>query len=439
VNYVWVTAPGVDWDDVAAWNTGGSATRGDVRIAMRPLDGVNGVLAFNSYPNDGDMVLDSSESWQSSGNDYRFLRNIIMHEHGHGLGLAHVCPIIQTKLMEPNYSGAFDGPQQDDLRGVHFRYGDVNEPNNTAGTATAMGAVNAGQSFTVGTVPTPVIGNGSLVSLTTDGDTDWYRFDPTATMLVSATVTPLGTTYDSADQSGSSCPTGSPVNALAQADLAVAVVGSNGTTVISSATGGAAGIAETDASVLVPAGVPFYVKVYETGTQTECQMYRLTVSTSGVTSLSASDGTQFGFVRLTWGAIPGATSYQIWRSETNNRLAASPLSTVTDTSLDDDSVTPGHVYYYWLRAAQGAGPLSDIAGPEAGSASPCNADIGKQGGVPGFDGVLDNNDFIAFINAYFSSNLRADFGTTAGQPGSDGLLNNNDFIAFITAFFAGCP
>jgi hypothetical protein len=34
--------------------------------------------------------------------------------------------------------------------------------------------------------------------------------------------------------------------------------------------------------------------------------------------------------------------------------------------------------------------------------------------------------------------MLADIGTTGGLPGSDGHLDNNDFIAFINYFFAGC-
>ena len=69
----------------------------------------------------------------------------------------------------------------------------------------------------------------------------------------------------------------------------------------------------------------------------------------------------------------------------------------------------------------------------------CAADVGAAGGAPGQDGLLDNNDFIAFIDLFFTSNPLADRGGTAGLPGSDGLFDNNDFIVFINEFFAGCP
>jgi len=68
----------------------------------------------------------------------------------------------------------------------------------------------------------------------------------------------------------------------------------------------------------------------------------------------------------------------------------------------------------------------------------CIADIGVAGGIPGHDGALDNNDFIAFINFFFDQNPIADMGVAGGLPGQDGLFDNNDFIAFITHFFDGC-
>jgi hypothetical protein len=69
----------------------------------------------------------------------------------------------------------------------------------------------------------------------------------------------------------------------------------------------------------------------------------------------------------------------------------------------------------------------------------CRADVGKQGGAVGPDGVLDNNDFVVFISAFFESDrLVADVGSQGGIAGGDGTLDNNDFIVFIDAFFSGC-
>ncbi|MDP1661924.1 MAG: GC-type dockerin domain-anchored protein [Phycisphaerales bacterium] len=66
------------------------------------------------------------------------------------------------------------------------------------------------------------------------------------------------------------------------------------------------------------------------------------------------------------------------------------------------------------------------------------ADVGRQGGAHGADGLLDNNDFIVFIDLFFSQSPLADRGATGGVPGSDGAWDNNDFIVFIDQFFTGC-
>ncbi|MBY0307470.1 MAG: hypothetical protein K2Q09_01890, partial [Phycisphaerales bacterium] len=92
-------------------------------------------------------------------------------------------------------------------------------------------------------------------------------------------------------------------------------------------------------------------------------------------------------------------------------------------------------------------PPADTAGYQGGTiALPglpvpgwCTADVGGPGGTPAPDGLLDNNDFIAFITAFFNvDNATADLGSAGGAPDPDNVLDNNDFIAFINAFFAGC-
>ncbi|HZW07489.1 MAG TPA: GC-type dockerin domain-anchored protein, partial [Phycisphaerales bacterium] len=68
----------------------------------------------------------------------------------------------------------------------------------------------------------------------------------------------------------------------------------------------------------------------------------------------------------------------------------------------------------------------------------CPADIGRQGGLSGADGALDNNDFVAFIDAFFGHGVAADLGSQGGVAGPDNAWDNNDFVVFIDLFFAGC-
>jgi hypothetical protein len=84
-------------DGVAFSGTNGPANRGvfgvraDVRIAGRNIDGNSNVLAFNFYPNVGDMVIDTNDNFfeNTASNSIR-LRNVVTHEHGHGVGMPHV-------------------------------------------------------------------------------------------------------------------------------------------------------------------------------------------------------------------------------------------------------------------------------------------------------------------------------------------------------------
>ncbi|MDP1662961.1 MAG: GC-type dockerin domain-anchored protein [Phycisphaerales bacterium] len=67
-------------------------------------------------------------------------------------------------------------------------------------------------------------------------------------------------------------------------------------------------------------------------------------------------------------------------------------------------------------------------------------DIGGQVGqaVSCGDGVLNNNDFVVYIDYFFTANPRADMGSQGGAPGADGQFDNNDFVVFIDYFFSGC-
>ena len=165
-------------------NPGVLGVRGDVRIAAAELDGPSNVLAYNMFPNGGDMVLDSLDGlFLGNPEDGSVrLRNTVAHEAGHGIGLMHVCPIEETKLMEPTISTAFDGPQFDDFLGVQRHYGDVLEE------------FAAGEVLNLGALP----GGGIVLDeVSIDDGLDWdvYTIDIAAPTTVDVTLTPLGTPY----------------------------------------------------------------------------------------------------------------------------------------------------------------------------------------------------------------------------------------------------
>jgi hypothetical protein len=350
-SYTRITVGGNDWDDGATFLTsaGAAGARGDCRIGGRTLDGANGVLAYNYFPSTGDMVIDTSENWQSSTNSYRFLRNTVMHEHGHGLGFQHVCSNNSGQLMEPFLSTSFDGPQHDDLRAANQHYGDAYESNNTSATATILGTLNAGGSFNPSTVPAPAVSNGSLTSISNDGDVDFYRITTTGSINLSVTVTPVGFSYDDNPQNGDgTCASGSTTNSLTIADLVITLYASNGTTVLTTANATGVGGTETITNFPLTTIGNYFIRVSENNTPTESQLYTISISATagGCTSpgivtqpssTSACEGGNASFTVVASGTTP---SYQ-WRRGTTNLVNGGSISGATSSTLTITGVVAG--------------------------------------------------------------------------------------------------
>jgi hypothetical protein len=71
---------------------------------------------------------------------------------------------------------------------------------------------------------------------------------------------------------------------------------------------------------------------------------------------------------VSWDAVSGATSYNIWRNSTDNSSTATDIAPgLTGTSYDDKSVTTGNTYYYWVTAAVGA-TVSSFSGEASATA-----------------------------------------------------------------------
>lgn len=280
----WSQLSGVNYvfepnDDGAVFPTsnGSLNVRGDVRIGGHPIDGNFNVLAYNFFPNQGDMVLDTSDSYfTQTGNNSRALRNVVMHEHGHGLGFAHVCPINGTKLMEPTANNSYDGPRHDDLRAVQRNYGDPFEPNNAAVQATVLGSLPVGTTI-LGTPPAPGIPLGSILSIDANAEQDWFRFTATANTQVSVTVTPVGNSYDDSDQANTgACNSGNIIDSSRVANLEVQIFATNGVNILANANTLPLGAAETATTILPTAG-DYYFRVAESDAPVEAQLYSVSI------------------------------------------------------------------------------------------------------------------------------------------------------------------
>jgi flagellar hook capping protein FlgD/matrixin len=265
-------------DDQAPFpsSPGSLGVRPDIRICAVPIDGeFGGVLGFNDFPDNGDMVLDYDDraNFGSTQNNSRFLRNVIAHEHGHGLGLWHVCPIEHTKLMEAMVTTAFDGPQLDDILGANRGYGDHQEfpvSNDGVPVSTDLGSL----------VPADTI---QVDTMSVDGrsDRDYYKFTVPPTMRATITLSPLGYRYYSAEPSGGGdCIYLEYFDAKRQSNLAFQLLGPDGNKVLASADYMPIGLDESIENFLLREGPGSYF-VHVFGDTDKVQLYDLSISVSG--------------------------------------------------------------------------------------------------------------------------------------------------------------
>jgi hypothetical protein len=300
VNYVFVS------DDGAALHNspGQQNVRGDVRISMITLSNSN-VLAYNFFPNNGDMVMNQTWSWTNwPGNDYRFLRNVIGHEHGHGLGIEHVIPVNNTKLMEPSIDPnflPFDGPQSDDIQAVQFLYGDRLENNDSNATKSDLGPATNGQLV-------------DFLAIERNTDVDWFRVEIPVGNSLTVTATPVGSTYSQGPQGGSA----TTRNSLNIQDLRLAAYQSDGTTLIQLQNANGIGLPETIANIPRPANGEIALRVDSLTGIVDIQRYRLNFSLT-----PSSVVVQTNFYNLIRGVTVGGDLASLQASD-DNRLVLRP-------------------------------------------------------------------------------------------------------------------
>jgi hypothetical protein len=82
--------------------------------------------------------------------------------------------------------------------------------------------------------------------------------------------------------------------------------------------------------------------------------------------LSASDGSSNTSIHLSWTAVSGATSYNVYRHTSNAPGSATVIATnVTEAAYADATAAPGTIYNYWV-AAVGIGGTGAFSATETG-------------------------------------------------------------------------
>ena len=153
-----------------------------------------------------------------------------MHELGHGLGLRHITSSDSEFLMESSIKSSFDGPQFDDILGLHHLYGDLLERSNgglgndTMATATSLGMLGVGNSRTLGvdalrgTVVDPSYVN--YFSISNQSDSDYFSIRVDTPVDLDVLLMPAGPTYQFRDNDA--------FDSSAIADLSLQVLNSAG-------------------------------------------------------------------------------------------------------------------------------------------------------------------------------------------------------------------
>lgn len=411
----WSSVAGLSYDyepndDGVGLNSGAGVlgTRGDVRVSARNIDGSSGVLAYNYYPNSGDMCIDSSENWANSSNDYRFLRNTLGHEHGHGLGFGHSVPCDNTKLMEPFLNTGFDMVQHDDIRAGHWYYGDAAENNDTVATASDAGILPpGGYAF------------GTNLSLDRTTDVDFYKFATTGPAKVTLTLTPVGQTYTIGNQSSGCSGTTSSVNSKNLQDLGFQLLDSNGTTVLANVNSGGVGVQEKLTDFQLTGSGPYYIRVFGSGTN-DVQMYDGTIELSAPPQVTGTINLQdynaaLSGVTLTFEIRnPGAsTAVQTVQANPNDNGGWTFQTNLTGT-YDLLCKAPT-----WLRAKR-----TNVVITSSGATGQ-TFDL-KNGDVNG-DNTVNIADFVA-VRAAFGSNSGSPNWNAAADLNKDGNVNIADFL-----------
>lgn len=284
----YVYEPNDDGQNLPSSHSGLLGTRPDLRIGGHSIDGESGenTLAYNWYPQWGDMVIDTDNvSFYSdvSGNSLN-LRNTLSHEHGHGIGIGHVCPVVggaDGRLMEPYINSQIDGPQFDDVLATQRLYGDALENsggNDTAATAHSLGTLALGTPLEIGSdadgvriSPT----ENDFISIDDNSDTDYFSFTIDSALSVTLLLTPHGPTYLSGPQnSDGTCSAGTSFESAKQSDLSLTLFDTDGTTVLETSNAGGKGVTETITRTL-GAGT-YFTRII--GADNAVQMYELDLS-----------------------------------------------------------------------------------------------------------------------------------------------------------------
>lgn len=258
-----------DGQSLSSAPIGVTGVRGDIRLAARNIDGDSGTLGFAFAPDRGDLILDSSDSiFNTTSSSSLRLHNTLTHELGHAVGLDHVCPLNQSKLMEPILTLFFRGPRFDEFQSLQRLYGDSLEHhspdrnNDTLARAT----------------PLTLIPDDELdlprLSIDDNGDVDYFRCSLLKGQKLSVTLTPGEGSYLEGGAIVNDCSAGTIFDSGAVHDLRLELFNADGSTLLAFSFSGGLGDGEVIDEFEIAEDGEYIIRV-NGGTGNAAQLYRM--------------------------------------------------------------------------------------------------------------------------------------------------------------------
>lgn len=324
-------------------NAGVLGVRGDIRLGGATLDGNGGTYGQAGFIPNADLTLDTSDvtRFGDAANDYGLLRNTLMHEAGHSLGLGHTESTNTHVLMSPfvSNSNSYDGPQLDDIRGIHSLYGDRHERgvaggNGSFAAATALGTLLQGETLSLGLDIPDTIGlvtppGEQFASITSAADEDYFLVTVASPITVDVTLGPRGRIYTERTHSNESFEL---INASQQSDLFIEVYRTSDAEPVLVASAASAGLGEDEQLLGLGLEEPgdYYFRI--AGDSDAVQLYGLTLSAHAATP---GDYNQDGLV--------DAADYTVWRD-------AALVGSVLPNETASPGITNAQDFLAWQSA-----------------------------------------------------------------------------------------
>ncbi len=157
-------------------------------------------------------------------------------------------------------------------------------------------------------------------------------------------------------------------------------------------------------------------------------------------NVQASDGVEGQkFVRVSWSASSGASTYIVYRNTVDDYAGAAAVSgEINSTQYDDSGVAAGVTYYYWVRARNASG-LSNFSDSDGGYIPAQQVAYYAMNELEGTE-MLDSsdNDFSGMYRDSPTLGMPAAdaaFGTAVRFEISDAVINSNSPICDLTNNF----